>query len=162
MTSTARAHGRKYSRVPSLFQDDRPLELLVPAGGYRCAICGGEFLRGFAEYVPPNSRPTRDHVFPKSPLPADLARIRRLQRVSGGGGRTAAAHASCNRRKGNRPPTGCEVVFLMSVNARLGTLQMPVSNAERNRREKARKKAAKLRKLLAQTAGILPPTRLHG
>lgn len=37
-----------------------------------------------------------------------------------GFGNLVAMHGWCNRAKGGRPPTGCELIWLMAVNARLG------------------------------------------
>lgn len=75
----------------------RTIEALTAASGHRCGICGNQ-LRATA---------TIDHVVPWS-----------------AGGRNAAnrvpAHAQCNQRKGNRLPTGCELIWLAGVNARLG------------------------------------------
>lgn len=48
-----------------------------------------------------------DHVYPKS---SNVG----LQP------NTVAAHIRCNSLKGNRMPTGCELIWLEAVNARLG------------------------------------------
>ena len=48
---------------------------------------------------------------------------------SGGGanaGNRLAMHRICNARKGNRAPTGCELIWLAAVNARM----VPVMEAE--------------------------------
>lgn len=37
-------------------------------------------------------------------------------------GNLTMAHKLCNHRKGHRAPTGCECVWLLAVNARLGVL----------------------------------------
>lgn len=37
-----------------------------------------------------------------------------------GFGNVIGAHGECNRRKGGRMPTGCELIWLLAVNARLG------------------------------------------
>ncbi len=97
---------------------------LWEAGGRRCCCCG--------EPVPPPDdfydapfrlAPTLEHVFPSNPRGKDLKRLATLKAAAGIGGRTAGrkaiAHHACNHDKGNRPPTACEVLFLMGVNARL-------------------------------------------
>ena len=68
--------------------------------GYICPICGKptERRRGLS----------LDHVIPRSRGGAD-----RL-------GNLIVAHVRCNSRKGNRMPTGCEVIWLSFVNVRLG------------------------------------------
>ena len=70
------------------------------AQGGRCGLCGGR-LRNMLSV-------TLDHVLPKS---------------RGGmlGGNVVAAHANCNLRKGDRMPTGCELIMLLAVNAVMGT-----------------------------------------
>lgn len=37
-----------------------------------------------------------------------------------GAGNTVAAHIPCNVQKGDRSPTGCELLWLSAVNLRLG------------------------------------------
>lgn len=66
---------------------------------------------------------TVDHVVPRRPAANTLRRMRAVRGlISKAGMRCsvkAPAHARCNSRKSNRPPTGCELVFLMAVNSRL-------------------------------------------
>lgn len=67
------------------------------------------------------ARPTLEHVFPKHPAPSALPIIARFLRIFPFRFRPCAlAHSKCNNRKGNRAPTGCEVIFLLAVNARTG------------------------------------------
>lgn len=72
--------------------------ILSAMQGHICAICGRPMLKGC----------TVDHVIPKARGGAD--RI----------GNIVAAHLACNREKAARMPTGCELIFLLAVNARLG------------------------------------------
>lgn len=124
------------------------LERLVLAGNGRCCCCAREFT-GRSATGAANGDPTVEHVIPQNPQSKDLARMRDLRRLimfpGVVQGVKAAAHASCNRRKGNRAPTGCELVFLMAVNARLTPareMQSPYSNkAARRRAYKIRKRA---------------------
>lgn len=51
---------------------------------------------------------TVDHVVPRS------------RGGALGLGNVVLAHRPCNGRKANRMPTGCELTFLLAVNARLG------------------------------------------
>ncbi len=51
---------------------------------------------------------TIDHCIPLSRNGADLV------------GNLLAMHKRCNEHKGNRMPTGCEIIFLIAVNSRLG------------------------------------------
>lgn len=69
--------------------------LLEAQGGF-CGICGERLRRS----------PSVDHVVP---------------RCHGGrnDGNRIIAHVPCNFRKGDRAPTGCELVMLAAVNARL-------------------------------------------
>ncbi len=72
-----------------------------------CAICGGKMNDG--TYI---GQSTLDHVIAKSRGGAD-----RL-------GNLVAAHRGCNIRKSDSPPTGCTLIFLLAVNARLGVEPM--------------------------------------
>lgn len=71
---------------------------LSSAQSFICAICGFEI----------TGDPTIDHVIPRARNGFD------------GVGNIVAAHFDCNNRKADRLPTGCELVFLLAVNARLG------------------------------------------
>lgn len=92
----------------------------------RCAICG--------KPLPSQARQSKanclslDHVWPR-----DSAKCVGLPPSPPGGGRhrhlrngrrvwpwpLVAAHGRCNSAKGNRPPTGCELIWLMAVRARI-------------------------------------------
>lgn len=82
---------------------DRLLQL---QGGI-CAICGTPMNDGTHW-----GAATNDHVIPKSAGGQD-----RL-------GNLVAAHRSCNMRKGSDRPSGCELVWLLAVNNRLGVEPM--------------------------------------
>ena len=83
------------------------MERMIHAQGGICPMCLGEMR--YRPDLPPYhpARATFDHVVP---------------RHKGGGnvGNRIAAHLACNREKGCRLPTGCELVWLIAVNARLG------------------------------------------
>jgi 5-methylcytosine-specific restriction endonuclease McrA len=69
--------------------------MLEAQGGF-CGICG-ERLR---------NSPSFDHVVPRC-------------RGGANAGNRIVAHTPCNFRKADRMPTGCEVIMLAAVNARL-------------------------------------------
>lgn len=75
------------------------LRVLWRAQGGLCAGCGGALSRYDRSL---------DHVVPRSRSGADAL------------GNVVLMHGRCNSRKGARMPTGCELVWLMAVNARLG------------------------------------------
>lgn len=130
--------------------------VLWNAGLGLCGICGRPV------DAPPadgnyGSMPTMDHVFPKSPKAMDLARIAALRRLVHDSRRKVVAHRKCNNRKSNRPPTGCEVVFLMAVNARLRGRPQEISapsrtkaRADRRKRKRARERL--MAEMLARSA----------
>jgi 5-methylcytosine-specific restriction endonuclease McrA len=74
--------------------------VLWRAQGRTCALCG-QAMRRLWEV-------TTEHVVPRS--------------AGGfwGLGNVVAAHPACNTAKADRMPTGCELVWLLAVNARLG------------------------------------------
>lgn len=79
-----------------------------------------------------NRETTIEHVLPKSPRTCDLPRIKKIRALIGKHApRKAAAHAKCNRRKSNRLPTGCEIVFLMAINVRLYAVEQARIDAEK-------------------------------
>lgn len=73
--------------------------LLWIAQDGRCGICGEK-----VGHLPR----TIDHVMPKSRGGADRV------------GNAVIAHRHCNEQKDSRLPTGCELIWLMAVNNRLG------------------------------------------
>lgn len=85
------------------------------AQGGVCGLCGERF-------VPPNRehevrwglRRSFDHVEPKGAGGPDR-------------GNLLLAHQGCNNKKGGRPPTGCELIWLQLVNARLGVKSGPMN-----------------------------------
>lgn len=72
--------------------------------GAVCPLCGVLFKRR-ADGVPEDY--TFDHVWPKSR--GGYAYM----------GNLLIAHSACNHRKGNRLPTGCEIIWLSAVCERL-------------------------------------------
>jgi hypothetical protein len=116
------------------------------------------------------ARATVEHVFPRSPGGKAMAKIRVFYDLFPGmfkNRRTAIAHSKCNNRKGNRAPTGCEVVFLMAVNARLydrkpaptAVYGRESTSADRTAARKARRAHSKERKaqLTAEMQAALNP-----
>lgn len=76
------------------------LRLHIEQGGH-CAICGGEMAGEGVKW-------SLDHVVPRSLGGFD------------GIGNYVLTHGECNGLKSNRIPTGCELVWLLAINARLG------------------------------------------
>lgn len=107
-------HATKYCRRASRFQrelvgkEPRPIRdqaetehlraALVAAQGALCAICG----------QPMREKASIDHVIPHA--------------LGGkhGLGNFVATHGECNGDKTNDVPTGCEMIWLLMVNAKLG------------------------------------------
>jgi hypothetical protein len=125
------------------------------AGGGLCCCCARELAAPGMPVPNKGAAVTIEHVLPKSPRPRDLAKIAAFRALVGGGGRKAMAHWLCNHRKGNRAPTGCEVVFLMAVNARLGRSGAddsrwgPTSNIRTKARKVRRMRSKRLRAMQA-------------
>lgn len=94
---------------PNLAARTRMRRALARLQGYICPICGAS-LHG----RPPEGRQgnlaktTLDHVIPRDREGPDRP------------GNYLAAHGLCNFRKGNRMPTGCELIWLLAMNNRLG------------------------------------------
>lgn len=80
-----------------------------------CGVCGKRLPFTWADKSPEGA--SRDHVWPR--LPAYGGALRHMEGRAGLEGNTLLAHTRCNRKKGRRPPTGCELVRLAAVNARL-------------------------------------------
>lgn len=70
-----------------------------------CPICGGPLTSGHENL---HWRPTLDHVIPRAIGGANTI------------GNLLAAHAICNVRKGSSIPTGCQIIWLLAINNRLG------------------------------------------
>jgi 5-methylcytosine-specific restriction endonuclease McrA len=88
----------------------RFLATLYELQGGICPICGAPMIDG---------QTTIDHVRPK-----------RGKRARHGLYQNAlATHWRCNNQKGDREPTGCELIWLAAVNARLAVepWRMPLS-----------------------------------
>lgn len=118
-----------------------------------CCVCATDLPKA-GETFTKNRAPTLEHVFPKSPAANALAKIAVLRKLVCGANRTALAHAKCNRDKGNRAPTGCEAVFLMAVNLRLGHVTRDGDTPnKRTKMRKARRVFSKQRR--AELARIM-------
>jgi 5-methylcytosine-specific restriction endonuclease McrA len=87
-------------RVPN-YMDER--NALLEVQSWLCAICGKPMTRTKDPFL----RATADHCIPLARGGPD-----RL-------GNLVAAHWQCNHAKGDRRPTGCELVWLLAVNNRL-------------------------------------------
>lgn len=78
-----------------------------------CAICGAEI-----------EVRQRQHYFDDMLINYPLGNLDHVVAKSIGGeiglGNVVLTHSKCNTRKGNQPPTGCECIWLLAVNARLG------------------------------------------
>ena len=112
-----RYENQETSKWPSLYRDGRiaPREpnvysrfdqysirsRLIDVQQRICALCGEELDSD-------DHRSTVNHVIPRSLHGSDDL------------GNLVAAHNRCNNRKSNDIPTGCEMVWLLAVNARLG------------------------------------------
>lgn len=79
---------------------------LWKAQGKCCAICGARMVP--AHYQHSTRGWTIEHVWPRSRYSFHNE------------GNLLVSHAECNNEKGDRDPTGCEIVLLASVNATLG------------------------------------------
>lgn len=87
------------------------LRLLIKAQGRCCAICGRMFSPNLHE-TELHWQPSIDHV-----IPLGMGGPDRL-------GNFLAAHRFCNGQKGDRKPTGCEVIWLLAMNCKLGVEPM--------------------------------------
>lgn len=88
--------------------------VLIVAQSSFCALCG-EWLDE-AERASDTRRPSVDHVIPR-----DLGGTNAFNLV--------AAHNLCNAQKQNDLPTGCEVIWLLVVNARMRQLPEAMQRA---------------------------------
>jgi len=78
------------------------------AQGGLCAICGERIEIQFYARVDRRMTASTEHVIPLS------------LKGPPGLGNLVCAHRGCNEDKGDRPPTGCELIWLLAVNARMG------------------------------------------
>ncbi len=81
---------------------------LILAQDNLCAGCGKPMLKAGERKRTHSDMPTEDHVIPKS-----LSGVDRI-------GNMVAMHWACNNAKGDDQPTGCELIWLLAVNNRLG------------------------------------------
>ncbi|WP_457351350.1 HNH endonuclease [Sphingomonas sp. UYP23] len=86
--------------------DNRRLILILVQGSL-CALCGKYLDERDRESD--TLRPSIDHMIPR-----DLGGTNRFNVV--------AAHSACNAQKQNDLPTGCELIWLLLVNARMRAL----------------------------------------
>lgn len=119
------------------FADVSIRNALMVAQNHCCGLCAVHFQSTKRANI------TRDHVVPQS------------RRGSRSLGNILLAHAGCNNNKGNRWPTGCELIMLASVNARLAAIipqrYSTEEKAERDRDRRRRKRhRAAARKLAAR------------
>lgn len=80
----------------------RMVELLDHAQFDRCGICGKALLHGRGR-----KKRNLEHVWPKGLGGLDEP------------GNLLTAHVRCNAEKGDRPPTGCQIIMLIAVCERL-------------------------------------------
>jgi hypothetical protein len=83
----------------------RMVELLDQAQFDRCGICGKALLHGRGR-----KKRNLEHVWPKGLGGLDEP------------GNLLTAHVRCNAEKGDRPPTGCQIIMLIAVCERLDIL----------------------------------------
>jgi hypothetical protein len=91
--------------------------------GAVCAICAKPMAARCR--MKSSNRLSVDHVFPLDRRHLRSGTFRRIFFMSEkaarrGGFNYVCAHAKCNSEKGNRHPTGCELIWLQAVNARRG------------------------------------------
>jgi 5-methylcytosine-specific restriction endonuclease McrA len=98
---------RSRRRLRPIARDRFLIEEMADAQGGRCVLCGWALI--FDDDLPDHApqRASFDHVIPRS-------------RGGANHGNRLAAHRKCNTEKGSRMPTGCELVWLAAVNAKLG------------------------------------------
>lgn len=82
------------------------IDALWEAQGKCCAVCGGKMYPG-AKFHPTRGW-TVEHVY------------HHASRRYYADGNKLVSHAACNNLKGDREPTGCEVILLHAANAKLG------------------------------------------
>lgn len=87
-----------------------------------CGICGEPNSDGYS---------TIEHVIPRKIPRRHRRRIATIQQRFDFHNVIVSAHETCNVKKGNRVPTGCELIFLILTNARLHE-EAPASHARRN------------------------------
>ncbi len=80
-------------------------DVLTIAQDHICGICGKNIIPFLLANDPLSA--SIDHVIPLDAGGIDLV------------GNLFVAHRRCNGEKGNRMPTGCELIWLMAVNSRL-------------------------------------------
>jgi hypothetical protein len=88
----------------------RRAKQLAEAQDWFCPLCGGDLRIGAL---------SMDHVWPRATLGRGLQQNH------------LAAHERCNHRKGDRLPTGCELLWLAAVNDRLGEYRGPRHRSRR-------------------------------
>lgn len=85
-----------------------PLILVIARiQGFRCVHCAGEMDMASREWDEDQSKPSIEHVIPRSLGGQNV-------------GNRLVAHRGCNTEKGSSVPSGCEMIWLLVVNAHLG------------------------------------------
>ena len=120
-----------YAQAPYGFQLRRALDR---AQGGLCGVCGLALVFG-ARARP---KPTLEHVIPRA-------------RGGPGFGNVVRTHERCNNEKADRWPTGCELIFLMAVNARLED-EISLTADELDALKAAKRTAKRARQRKAQKA----------
>ncbi len=82
--------------------------VLMKAQDRRCGICGRPFPPSNVGLLNTDHEPSIDHVWPKKRGGYEWR------------GNCVLAHRKCNNEKADRLPTGCEVIFLIATNERMG------------------------------------------
>lgn len=86
----------------------------------RCGLCGKR-IREEELFYTSGKTVNLEHVWPLSLLPTATPQT----------GNHLLAHAACNANKGNRPPRGCEVLFLYATNRALGLSEQATEKFDR-------------------------------
>ena len=86
--------------------------MLIRVQGNICGGCGKPMKLKKDCKVHDDDRPTTDHVLPRGRGGMDAF------------GNVIAMHEACNNMKGDDMPTGCELIWLIAVNCRLGVEPM--------------------------------------
>lgn len=107
-------------------KNSRMIGRLWHVQGGICAICGKAMQPTASQRG--SNRLSIDHVWPKDdsrtkglPSPPGAGRLpcRARTRTNRRRWNKVVAHGRCNSAKGNRPPNGCELIWLMAVRARM-------------------------------------------
>lgn len=89
------------------------LHLLLQAQGFICPVCGGVVGRDLAPDDTEDELPTYEHAVSHAHGGSDAL------------GNALVTHRGCNHAKGDQPPNGCELIWLIAVNERMGARWKP-------------------------------------